>query len=644
MRNAVFLALAAFLAMGVHGGIPTSAEGWYTPAKGFSRQAGSGTVVWTDDNGDKRTSTVTVDDEGKITSDCPEDFPDNVALKTAYNALVKACNNAAYNAVQDEAIDTIGKNLHDLTSATGINITNPETGKSYTIRFGGGTIENAVNTTGGGNIPATSDEDDPADGVSLTWTGAGNTLEIAGWKGRSPKATYSLGQVLSGKIDAEEDPNFHAASHIVVRGLNGKLGYMQIGGISVSNNTAAAEADNVSVATNKSGKLEIAGFEEAAEDNDIPVVYNKKVNWRTIDTDVFSIGSGESGGNYKISLKGYSADLGPNKYLGTDSQKSWGVHDIPSVTTNNVVGDDVTIQNISQDVAEKVFAIKPPAGDGLYGIANSGGLAAYYPIPEASTNDTCACSQKWEQVIAWISNGSTPVTLEWLASNPGIPGNWLDGSSMSRVNDLSAGTMKLEINDWSGGTPCRKNLGGLLTKATADDAAEASRHLIVTRHEDGNGNVSVHYLPIGSLAVGVDGMSVITNADGRLSLAGFSGNIGDGYMPVTKSLGMGEVTLEWVPTNAAPASAANVAWRYDPDAKEWKNAHVMVGTTVVDVSASATSDGTYYIHVDTMAKTAELTLSPSTPSDTDKYIYVGTVSGGRQTDGIYTTPIVFIWE
>lgn len=139
MKHAAYGLLAAFLALGVYGDIPTTAEGWYTPSGGFTATEGTGTIYYGYDRqtGQWQTTTVTVDAEGNITGGM-DDFGREKDLMTAYQALVKALYNEAYNALQDEAIATIGKNLHNLGLADGIDIvgTDPNGNEHrYTMRF-----------------------------------------------------------------------------------------------------------------------------------------------------------------------------------------------------------------------------------------------------------------------------------------------------------------------------------------------------------------------------------------------------------------------------------------------------------------------------------------------------------------------------
>ena len=51
MKYASYGLLAALLALGAYVAMPTSAEGWYTPSGGFTRQTGSVMVFHLDDDG-----------------------------------------------------------------------------------------------------------------------------------------------------------------------------------------------------------------------------------------------------------------------------------------------------------------------------------------------------------------------------------------------------------------------------------------------------------------------------------------------------------------------------------------------------------------------------------------------------------------
>lgn len=173
MKKAAYGLMAAFLASGVYGGMPSSAEGWYTPSGGFSRQSGSGTVWYLDEEGNERSVSVSVDEEGKVSGGMSS--MTDTALKTSYEALVKACANEAWNAVQDEAIKTIGDNLDSVFRTDGIELQMTKQGPDgssttvdYTLRI----------KPGSGGSPATIEGEDPipygkvVDDKTIGWTKA----------------------------------------------------------------------------------------------------------------------------------------------------------------------------------------------------------------------------------------------------------------------------------------------------------------------------------------------------------------------------------------------------------------------------------------------------------------------------------------
>lgn len=112
MRNAVFLALAVFLAMGVHGGIPTSAEGWYTPNGGkFKTTSSTGYVYYFDEDGYwVQNATITVNEDGEITG-----YDGNIdelgPAYPAYLAMVEALHAETLAKRNKERIEEVGRNL-----------------------------------------------------------------------------------------------------------------------------------------------------------------------------------------------------------------------------------------------------------------------------------------------------------------------------------------------------------------------------------------------------------------------------------------------------------------------------------------------------------------------------------------------------
>ena len=547
--------------------------------------------------------------------------------------------------------------------------------------------------------------------VNMTLTGvqtvkAGGGLEksqgkmgIAGWDSKDGNS-YSLADVLSGNADGP----FADYKVLARMAKGGSMDYVKIGKLALTNGTPV-DADIGSIMTNRNGRLEVRGFDAEAANNDIPICdgdgTDKHIKWRTMDDEVFTVGNGGEAG-YKVSLKGYSSGLGANRYLGSGEDGAWGVHELPNVTTNNVVADEVTITTEGSPTPEqKVFRLRsvPPTAGLPYAATGDGsGGIAYIPLPEAVTNTTseCDCSNKWQRVRTWIGRefdvlDATP----WLF---GFPTPWL-GYAMERSDGEGYSGMSglLDLKGFALGNPCGNNLnlGDLLMGTATDAATERENHMIVTRYYTGSGDPTVHYLPIGEIAstTKADGRSIVTNGNGVLSIAGFlDAPEQAGLVPVTRVRGMGDMTLEWVEaggganvdgvtitTNASEGAVSqgvasifgwtsasndtylskspqgalewrrmpsvyNVAWQYDPPTRTWKNAHVMIGTEVVSVDSSQVVDGVYYVRVDCVDKTASLVTTYDASDDTTKYIYVGTVQGGVQTDGIYTTPIVFVWE
>ena len=297
VKKAAYGLLAAFLAAGVYGAIPTTAEGWYTPSGGFAAQSGTGTIYYGYDRatGEWQSTTVTVDAEGNITGGM-EDFGRDYDLLTAYQALAKALYNEAYNAVQDEAIQTIGKNLYALTSKDGIHIRNENTGQEFTIKFGG-SIASAVSGSSG-DIPATSDAADPVDGSSLGWRSDGK-LQVSAWD-TVPSAGDTLANKLTSGTGYVNDPSRSLA--LVTRTASGNLRYLAIGVLS-----SMMTVDGKSIETNTQNEASVCGYDGAREGT-VAFKTADGLEWRTPDkvaADESSVTTNTTGG--AVSLYGWSS-------------------------------------------------------------------------------------------------------------------------------------------------------------------------------------------------------------------------------------------------------------------------------------------------------------------------------------------------
>ena len=409
MKYAAYGLLAAFLAMGVYGAVPTTAEGWYTPPGGFSRQSGSGTVWYLDDEGNERSVSVSVDDEGKVTGGMGTIA--DTTLKTSYEALVKACANEAWNALQDEAIATIGKNLHNLGLADGIDIvgTDPNGNEHrYTMHFtpgsgirdslDDGSRPELTDPTAGWNMAdektlhwrtnnkmelmgadtATSSTDEwwndygffvPFlkgtgalgwkkyggwyDGVFGTMTSDGRTmLTLAGWTGGHECST-DMNSILT-----EESGDNRANHYVLTRygtGSDAVFHYVPFGDRLETG--GGAPVDGVSITTNKSegalsqGDASLYGWADADAES-IPQKGDGRLKWTDPAdmVDGISIGMTDAEGGGKVwEVKDAHVYAGQHAkhYFGTGNDKSapLGWHELPNATTNRVEGDEVTISS-----------------------------------------------------------------------------------------------------------------------------------------------------------------------------------------------------------------------------------------------------------------------------------------------------------
>jgi len=468
MKHAAYGLVAAFLATGVYGAIPTTAEGWYEPEGGFTAQSGTGTIYYGYDRatGQWQTTTVTVDEQGNIKGG-DIDFGRDYDLMTAYQALTKALYNEAYNAVQDEAIQTIGKNLHALTSKDGIHIRNENTGQEFTIKFGG-SIASAVSGSTG-DISATSDAEDPTDKKSIDWTDNGK-LELKGWAEQDASGSFwdsSPGPVgvpvrtgyggaamayrnwygvdglslapessthkleLNGWYDApatmtplaeaiaKEHKGTFDSYDLVVRNSSKGLNYVSLGTLDIG----GAPVDGSSITTNstdgasESGVASLRGWSDAEADDFPRKGSDGHLEWKSPDdlVDGSSIAWAEVDGGKKFEVKDAHVYAGQHSrhYFGTSNDKtaSLGWHELPNVTTNRVEGDNITIASTvdAQDPGLKLLGLKGWnkgwGGDPLF-VVNAGGSVGYIPLPALTNLAACACTQKWENVTEWIGGGA----------------------------------------------------------------------------------------------------------------------------------------------------------------------------------------------------------------------------------------------
>ena len=456
VKKAAYGLLAAFLAAGVYGAIPTTAEGWYTPSGGFSAASGTGTIYYGYDRatGQWQTATVTVDEQGNIKGG-DIDFGRDYDLMTAYQALAKALYNEAYNAVQDEAIQTIGKNLHALTSKDGIHIKNENTGQEFTIKFGG-SIASAVSGESG-DIPATSDAADPVDGSSLGRRSDGK-LQVSAWD-TVPSAGDTLANKLTSGTGYVNDPSRSLA--LVTRTASGNLRYLAIGVL-----PSMVTVDGESIETNEHNEASVSGYAGAREGT---VAYKTAdgLEWRTPDSvaaDESSITTNTTGG--VVSVFGFS---------GADEGADGSNPSIP--------------------------------------FANGGGSLAWQSVLDFFNTGLFELSNG-KVNLKGVSAGDED-DLRVMTVSASDSGAAITSSSISTMIDtpLDMDDGKITVEGWKDATPdAGDTLAQRLTGGAGQVNNPAQSPSLLTRTASGG----VSYMAIGSLASapGPDGKSIVTNSTG----------------------------------------------------------------------------------------------------------------------------------
>lgn len=495
VKKAAYGLLAAFLAAGVYGAIPTTAEGWYTPSGGFAAQSGTGTIYYgyNSKTGQWQTADVTVDAEGKITGG-DVDFGRDYDLMTAFQALAKALYNEAYNAVQDEAIATIGKNLHDLTSKTGIKITNPQTGQSYTIKFDSGTIAESVGGSGG-EIPATTDEEDPADGSSLGWRNDGK-LQVSAWD-TVPSAGDTLANKLVNGTGYVNDPARSLA--LVTRTSGGNLRYLAIGVL-----PSMVTVDGESIETNEQNEASVCGYDGAGEGT-VAFKTADGLEWRTPDkvaADESSVTTNTTGG--AVSLYGWSS--------AKDSASSAS----PYLPYTDGSG------NLEWRGFLDFF------NTGLFDLTEGG---------KVNLKGVTAGEDDLRVMTVSASDSGAAIT----------------SSSISTMIDtpLDMDSNKITVDGWKDATPsAASTLAEALTSGTGHVNDPSRSTSLLARTSSGG----VSYMAIGSLssAPGPDGKSIVTNG-GEVAINGYS-EAEAGAVAYKTSLG-----LEWrVPEDVTSVDGSSI--------------------------------------------------------------------------------------
>ena len=297
-------------------------------------------------------------------------------------------------------------------------------------------------------IDSTSDSA-RAFGIKLGLKGWNKPLEVPGL------CTHSLTEMLGGKDDA--------TPHYVLTKHGDALHYTPIGD-AISGGPAV---DNASLTTNEvngaaeQGKASLYGWNlPSARGGAIPCKGNGNpatLDWKAPGdmVDGTSIATTERGEGVVWEVRDAHSYAGAQArhYFGTGDDSALGWHELPNVTTNNVVGDEKTISSTFDQTGEtKIFGLKGfPTSGTLLALACQGGDLLYIPFPAGG------------------------------------------GTNIVAVDDMSVSsntTGRLQLNGWETQGSCSEKAAEILA---GGEATAQSKHEIVTRYGGAGG--SIHYLP-----------------------------------------------------------------------------------------------------------------------------------------------------
>lgn len=452
MKYVIYGLLAAFLATWAYGAIPSTAEGWYTPANNNWNTVGANATY--EIKG--RLYGCMINGDGEITWGIE---PNDQTVKFALENALKAKWSSSRN---DQKIEEIGKNLDNLVSLNRIRVQNPQTGQSYVLDFGG-----SIASGSGGEITATSSEESFLDGRSLDWSN--NYAELKGWSNSSanvdswgqfaspvnipvrsspsaalsymnwygvdrlslqPNSSHKL--ELAGWRDsrasmtplaeaiAKKEKGVFENYELVVRNASKGVNYVSLGTL----DSGGAPVDDVSIVTNTAdgaisqGVASLSGWNNANV-NDLPQKGEGRLKWTPPAdmVDGVSLGVTESGAGNVWEVKGAHVYAGAHAghYFGTHKDSAQiGWFELPNATTNRVEGDERSISSTTDpgrpDV--KIFGLRgwsPRASGNPWFLVNRNGYLDYVQMATNSL-DTAL----WEQWFDWLgagelSDGTPPV-------------------------------------------------------------------------------------------------------------------------------------------------------------------------------------------------------------------------------------------
>lgn len=340
------------------------------------------------------------------------------------------------------------------------------------------------------------------------------TFSLKGWDTPTADAVKCDDALSSQLLTGDE------THHVVTRLNNGTLHYTPVGKLSVMSPDDSTITTNAANGATETGKASLYGYNlESTGAGFIPSKGNDggELTWlNPADmVDGTSLAQATTGSGTKVwEVKDAHSYAGAQArhYFGTGDDSALGWHELPNVTTNNVVGDEKTISSTFDQTGEtKIFGLKGfPTSGTLLALACQGGDLLYIPFPAGG------------------------------------------GTNLVAVDDVSVSsntTGRLQLNGWETQGACSEKAAEILA---GGEATAQSKHEIVTRYGGAGG--SIHYLPFDVFPhPNTDDFSIDANTK-AFTIRGEEGK----YLCGTAQGG-----VEWKPTNgvdrASIVLAENVA-------------------------------------------------------------------------------------
>ena len=294
--------------------------------------------------------------------------------------------------------------------------------------------------------------------------------------------------------------------HVVTRLNNGTLHYTPVGKLSVMSPDDSTITTNAANGATETGKASLYGYNlDATGSGYIPSKGGDggALTWlNPADmVDGTSLAQATTGSGKKVwEVKDAHSYAGTQArhYFGTGDDSALGWHELPNVTTNNVVGDEKTISSTFDQTGEtKIFGLKGfPTSGTLLALACQGGDLLYIPFPAGG------------------------------------------GTNLVAVDDVSVSsntTGRLQLHGWETQGACSEKAAEILA---GGEATAQSKHEIVTRYGGAGG--SIHYLPFDVFPHPNTDDFTIDPGTKAFSIKGEDGK----YLCGTAQGG-----VEWMPTN-----------------------------------------------------------------------------------------------